>query len=64
MSEAHKLRAQLRALRDSVKGKTFEQASEAFKDIEGLKVRLAKIDPPAARPKTLQVRRHQRERRQ
>lgn len=63
MSEVQQLRNQLRALRDSVKGKTFEQASESFKDIEGLKVRLNKIEPPSIRPRAPQVRRHARGRR-
>ena len=59
--DAKTIRAQLRELRISVRGKTFAQVPEAFKDIEGCKVRLAKLAPPdASGAKAPQVRRHVR----
>lgn len=64
MSLAKQLRAELRAFRQQVVGKTFDQAPETFKEIEGIKVRLSKIEPrPLKGVKAPQVRRHQRERR-
>lgn len=50
MSELTQLRAELRTLRANVAGKTFAEHPECFKDIEGIKVRIAKIAPPPAKP--------------
>jgi hypothetical protein len=40
MNPMNKLRAELAAARERVAGKTFAKAAEAFKDVEGLKVRI------------------------
>lgn len=37
------LKAQLNAMRQSVRGKTFSEAPEAFKHIEGIKAHMAYI---------------------
>ena len=60
MSELDQLRAELRSLRAQVAGKTFAEHPECFKDIEGVKVRIAKIAPPPARPAPKRKSRHLR----
>ena len=62
MSDTRQMRSELRSLRHDVAGKTFDEWPEAFKDIESLKVRIAKLEPPKP-AKAQHGRRQPRERR-
>lgn len=41
--EEMRLRKELAAVRSRLAGKTFDQAPEAFKDVEGIKVRIRRL---------------------
>lgn len=49
MTDTHQLRAELAAARERVSGKTFAEAPEAFKDVEGIKVRIWTSEKKAKR---------------